>query len=141
EFDDNVGARAGSLVDPLLHRLAFDDVAEFHHPIDFGDDGRGVGIPFRNQLAGLDVLAFGFAQLGAIDERVAFALALADVEVFALDLGGDNHFAMPRHHDQRSVASRHGVDAMQPHDAFGAGFQSGLLRAPAGGAADMERAH
>src|SRR5208283_5756401 len=57
------------------------------------------------------------------------------------DLGGDDDFAVTRHHDQIAVAAFDGVDAMQAHHAFVAHFERGLLGAPAGGAADMEGTH
>src|SRR5208283_5383133 len=57
------------------------------------------------------------------------------------DLGGDDDFAVTRHHDQVAVAAFHGVDAMQAHHAFVAHFERGLLGAPAGGTADMEGTH
>src|SRR5277367_2826260 len=141
ELDDNVGSSAGPFVDPLLHRLAFDDLAVLNRAADFGDDRRRVRIPFGDQLARLDLVAFGLAQLGAIHERVTLAFALAHAAAFVGDLRGDNYFAMPRHHDQVAVAALDGVDAMQAHHAFVANFQRGLLGAPAGGAADVEGTH
>src|SRR5271168_1545358 len=141
ELDDNVGARAGTFVDPLLHRLAFDDIAVLNRAADFGDDRRRVRIPFGDQLARFDLVALGLAQLGAVHERVTLAFALAHAAAFVGDLRGDNNFAMPRHHDQVAVAALDGVDAMQAHHAFVANFQRGLLGAPAGGAADVEGTH
>src|SRR5262249_4534714 len=40
-----------------------------------------------------------------------------------------------------AVAARHGLDVMQTDYTFVARLQRGLLGSPAGGAADMERAH
>src|SRR5208282_2413246 len=141
ELDDDVGSRAGTFVDPFLHRLAFDNVAELHGAIDFGDDRRGVRIPFRDQLSRLHVVAFGLAQLGAVDERVALAFTLADMAVLALNLRGDDDLAVPGHHDQVAVAAGYRVHIVQPDDAFSAWLQRGLLGAPAGGAADVESTH
>src|SRR5271163_3045023 len=109
EFDDNVGARAGSFIDPLLHRLAFDDIAVLNRAADFGDDRRRVRIPFRDKLARLDLVAFGLAQLGAVHQWITLAFTLAHAAAFVGDLRGDNDFAMPRHHDQVAVAALDGV--------------------------------
>src|SRR5215472_1423050 len=141
ELDDNIGARAGSLVDPLLHGLALEDVAELHGAIDFGDDRRGIRIPLCDELRGLDVVAFALAQLGAVHQRITFAFALANVTIFALDLRGDDHFAVAGHHDQRAIAARNRVHVVQADHAFVARLQGSLLGAPARGATDVEGAH
>src|SRR5208282_6823970 len=141
ELDDDVGARAGALVDPLLHRLAFEDVAVFYLSADFGDDRRGVGVPFRNQLARLDGFAVGLAQLGAVDQRIVLALALTADTVLSDHRLDDYRLAMARHHDQQAVLAADGVDVVQAEHAIVARLQRGLLGAPTGSAADMEGAH
>src|SRR5262249_30735140 len=80
-------------------------------------------------------------QLGAVHQRIPLAFALANVPVFALDLRGDDDFAVSGHHDQRAIAAGHGVHVVQADHAFVASLQRGLLGTPAGGTADVEGAH
>src|SRR5207244_11073034 len=56
---------------------ALQDIAVLHGPTDLGDNGGRVRIPFGDQGAGLDLVALAFQQLGAIDQRIALAFALA----------------------------------------------------------------
>src|SRR5262249_58354746 len=56
-------------------------------------------------------------------------------------LSQDRDFAVTRHHDQVALAARHGLDVVQAYDTFVARLERGLFGAPAGGTADMERAH
>src|SRR5882672_6141973 len=141
ELDDDVGARAGSFVDPLLHGLAFDNIAVLNGAADLGDDRSRVRIPFRDKLARLDLVAFGLFELGAVDQRIALTLALADAAAFVGDLRCDHDFAVTSHYDEVAVAALHGVDRMEADHAFVADFERGLLGAPAGGTADMEGTH
>ena len=130
-----------TLVDPFLHRLAFEDVAVLNLAADFGDDRRGVRIPFRDQLAALDLVAVALAQFRAVNQRIALAFALAHHAGIRGDLLGDGDFAVPRHDDQTAVARFHGVTPCRRSTPSLRDFQGGLLGAPAGGTADMEGAH
>src|SRR5579885_450513 len=144
-FDNHVVAGARAVVELLLHRAAFEDIAVLHRARDLGQDGRGVGIPFGDQLTGLDRVTVALAPARAVHQRIAFALALAARS--ALVGHADRDFAMPRHHDQAFAARRvivanlDGLDVMQPQHAVVARFERGLLGAPTRRAADMERAH
>src|SRR4029077_11247390 len=111
ELDDNVGACAGAFIDPLLHGLAFDDIAVLNRAADFGDDRRRERIPFRDKLARRYLVALGFAQLGAVDQRIALAFALAHAAAFIGDLRRDYDLAVPRHHHQVAVAALDRIDA------------------------------
>ena len=87
------------------------------------------------------MLAFAFAQLGAVDQRITLALALAHRFAGFTMLGDrDRDFAMTRHYDH-AVAAVDRVDVVQAQDTFVAHFERGLLGAPARGATDMEGAH
>src|SRR5208283_5132692 len=72
-FHDDVGTRAGALVDALLHGLAFEDIAVLNRAADFGDDRRGVGIPLRDELGALDLVAVALAQFRSVNQWIALA--------------------------------------------------------------------
>src|ERR1019366_2498474 len=119
----------------------FGDIAVLNRAADLGDDRRGVRIPFRDQLAGLDLVALSLAQLGAVHQRIALAFALADVAAFVGDLRRNHDLAVAGHGYQVAVAALARVDAMQAQHPLGADLERGARGAPAGGAADMEGAH
>ena len=53
----------------------FSDVLELHDAGLLRDDREGVGVPFDQRLARLDLLPVGHPQMSAVDNRVAFAVA------------------------------------------------------------------
>ena len=109
--DDDLGREAGALVDLLLHRDAFDDVAELHDAADLGEDRDGVRVPLGDHLAGLHLVAVLLLELGAVDDRVALALALA-VRLRVVD---DRDLAVAVHDDQVAVLALDGgqVDELE----------------------------
>ena len=52
---DHALGDAGRLVHRLRHGLAFDEILEADDALDLGEDRTGVGIPFRDALAALDL--------------------------------------------------------------------------------------
>ena len=80
-------ARAGDLVELLLHRDAFDDVAELHHAGDLGEDRHRERIPLGEQLAALDRVAFDLAAWRRRPADSARARARARRSVARRDLG------------------------------------------------------
>jgi hypothetical protein len=81
-IDNDLGRQAGALVDPLFHRDGFDDVAELDHAGDFREDRDRVRIPFASSSPGFHLRSVFLLELGAVDDRVAFAFALAPLLAF-----------------------------------------------------------
>src|SRR5207237_265246 len=73
--DEDQARQAGHFVDFLVHRDAFEDVLEPDLSRLLGEDGEGVGIPFDQHLALIDVLPFLHLQPRAVDDWVALAIA------------------------------------------------------------------
>ena len=81
----------------LLHRDAFDDVAELHDAADLGEDRHRERIPLGEELCRPSTFSpSSTEELGAVDEAVALALAAGVVD--------DDELAVAVHHDQRAVA-------------------------------------
>ena len=130
--DDHAVGDAGGFVGFLADRHALDQVLEPHLAADFGDDRGGVGVPFGDALAALDLLAVLDAQARAVGRLVGFA-------VLAIDL--DGRAAVLRLMTIRSPSAVvHRVAAGDLDDAVVAGFEERLL-GHLGGAADVEGPH
>ena len=67
--------RPGDFIELFLHRDAFDDVAIGHLAADFRENGQRVRIPFDELLRQLDAVSVLDLDLGAVDDRILFALA------------------------------------------------------------------
>ena len=80
--DDHAVGDAGGFVGFLADRDALDQVLEADLAADLGDDRGGVGVPFGEALAALDLLAVLDAQARAVGRLVGFA-------VLAIDLDGE----------------------------------------------------
>src|SRR4030095_11668683 len=135
--DDDAGRQTGAIVDLLFHGDGLEHVAELRRAADLGEHRDRVGIPFGDQIAGLDRLAVAHLELGAVDDRGAFALALA-ARFGDLD---DRDFAVAVHHHQVAALVGHGIEVDELEDTVVACLERGLLGAPARRAADVERAH
>src|SRR5204863_856013 len=98
---------------------------------DLGDDRRGVGVPFGETLAALDLFAVLDAQARAIGGLVGLAL-------LAVDQHGQGEVAA--HADQVAFGVHDGVAAADLDHAVVAAFEERLL-GHLGGAADVEGPH
>jgi len=81
----------GGIVGFVAHGDTRDEIDEFRHPRLFGNDRQGVGVPFEQLGAALDLVAVFDKDLGAVDHLVARAL-------FALIVQNRNLHVAP-HHD------------------------------------------
>src|SRR4029079_3713506 len=102
------------------------------------ENRNGVGIPFRQELAGLDFAAVFFLELCAIDDWVALTLPLAPLLTFRVV--DDGYLAVAVHHDKITVLVRDGAHVDELDRAFIARLQGGLLRVQAFGCTSIERA-
>src|SRR6185436_8303254 len=123
----------GVLVHLLVYGLAVDDVAEADLSALFGEDRERVGVPLHEELSLLDVLAVLDLELGAVDDRVALALAALLVL--------DDERARAVHDHQVALLVLDRVDVVELHAPGVLRLQGGLLAVVAGGSADVERAH
>ena len=57
-IDDHTLGNTGRLVDGFRHGRAFDEIFEADLAVDLGQDRPRIGIPFRDTLAALDLVAF-----------------------------------------------------------------------------------
>ena len=130
---DDLGGESGHFVQLLLHGDPFDDVPEFHPPRNLGQDGNGVGIPFRDQLAALHGLPVFHLDLGPVDDGVAFPLAAVFI--------GNGQFAVPVHDHQIAALAPNRAQVEEFDAPVVPRLEGGLLGAAAGGAADVEGPH
>src|SRR5437867_1387242 len=136
--DDHLGREARALVELLLHGDALEDVAELHHARRFGEDRDGVRVPLGDHLSALHLLAVALLELGPVHQRIALTLALA-VRLGVVD---DRDLAVAlAHHDQVAVLALDRRQLDELDEALVARLERGLLGAPAGRAADVERPH
>src|SRR5262249_26937795 len=90
--DDDALGDAGRLVKRFRHRLAFGQVLERGRAFALGEDRAGVGLPLRDALAALDVIALLDLHAGAVLDAVDGALGAVLIH--------DNHRHVARHADE-----------------------------------------
>ena len=129
----HVTRQAGDFVHLLVQRDAFLQVLEMHRAADFGEDGEGVGIPLEQDLALLDRIAVVDLELGAVNHRVAFALAALLVD------HGNRSLAVHDHQIARLRLDRLHADEL--HEAVVFGVLRRLLGDSRRRAADVEGTH
>ena len=130
--DDEALGDAGRFVDLLGHRRALDQILEADRARHFGHDRTGVGIPFGDALAALDLVAVVDLQAGAVLHAMNRALGAVAIE--------DHHRHVARHdHHVAFRVARHRPVA-DFHLAVETRLDEGLIR-QLRRAADMERAH
>ncbi len=153
---DHALGEARGFVGLLGHRRPVDQILVGHFAIDFGQHRTGVGIPFGDTLAALDLVAIIDAQLGPVRHAVRGAvLALVvhdrdrDVATHgdksaARDLGhvavADDDLAFRAGLEERAVDHlRRTTDVERTHGELGARFADRLRRDNADGFADIDR--
>ena len=82
--DDDALGEARGLVGGFRDRSTVDQILEHHLAFDFGQDRTGVGIPFGDTLAALDLVAFLDPQLGAVGRRLWVARSLPSASRMAM---------------------------------------------------------
>ena len=78
--DDDALGEARRLVGGFRDRGAVDQILERHLAVDFGQDRTGVGIPFGDTLAALDLVAVIDPQLGAVGHAVRGPVLAVGIE-------------------------------------------------------------
>src|SRR6476619_2466472 len=129
---DHALGNAGRFVERLRHRLAFHQIFEPDRAIDFGEDRPGIGIPFRDALPALDLVALVDQDPCTILDAVHGALRPVRIE------HGDDHVA--NHGDRLAVRVLHHVLVLDLDRSIEVRLDERLLR-NLRSAADMERAH
>ena len=132
-LDDHLRREAGELVHLLPHRDALDDVAELHAARYVREDRVGEGIPLDQHRARLHLLAVVHPDVGAVDDRIALALATARVE--------DADLGVAVHHDVAALAVLNRAQVGEAHLALGVGLDVRLLDAAGRRTADVEGPH
>ena len=110
-----------------------DDVAVLHDAADLGEDRHRERIPLGQQRLGGDLLAVLDQQLGAVDQRVALALAARVV--------GDDELAVAVHDHEVALLRRRSGTFSKLDRALVAGLERRLLGADLADAADVEGTH
>ena len=123
----------GDFVHLLLHGDAFDQVLEVHCAADFGQDRERVGIPFEQDLVGLDGRAVLEQDARAVNHLVALLLAALFIH------HGD--YAVAVHGDQLAGLVATVAMLMELGESVGFRVLRGLLAERGGRAADVERTH
>ena len=156
---DHALGDAGRLVDRFRHRLALDQVLEGDGAFDLGEDRPGVGIPFGDALAALDVVAVLDAQPRAVLDAVDSPLGAVGIDhgdhdaaahgdpvaVGVLDdgvlaLGLDHDLAVEVRLDERLLGDlRRAADVERAHGELGARLADRLRRDHADRLAHVDR--
>src|SRR5262245_28568581 len=123
---------AGRLVERLRHRLALDQVLEGDGALDLGEDRTGVGIPLRDALAALDLVALVDQDAGTVLDTVHRALGPVGID--------HRHDHVADHRHRLAVGVLHHVLVLDLDGAVEVRLDERLLR-DLGSAADVERAH
>ena len=89
--DDHALGDAGRLVDRLRHRRAFDEILEADDAVDLGQDRPGVGIPFGDALAALDLVALVDLQARAVLDAMHGALGAVGAHDHDRDIARHDH--------------------------------------------------
>src|SRR6202035_871805 len=126
-------SQAGNLVDLLLNRDAGLQILELDRATDFGKDREGERIPFGEDLADVDRLAFVNTQARAVNDVVALLFAVLFVH--------DGNQARPVHGDEGVVAAMNGLEVEEANETVAASFNFRLLGHAGRRPADVERAH
>src|ERR1022692_1006140 len=129
----NVPRQSGNLVHFFVQRDAFLQVLELRRAANFGKDGESVRIPLHHHLALLHLIPVVDFELGAVNHRVAFALAIFLVH--------DRNRTLAVHHHQISGLGLHGLQCNESHGTVVLGIEARLLGHSRSRAADVERTH
>ena len=100
---------------------------------DFGQDRERVRIPFEQDLVRLDGRAVFDVDLRAVNNRIAFALALLLID--------DDQDAVAVHGDQFALVVANRVDVVEANETVALGVLRGLLADSRRRATDVERTH
>src|SRR5262245_45954741 len=103
-IDDHALGDAGRLVERFRHRLAIHQVLEAGRALDHGEDRTGVGIPLRDALAALDLVALGDPQPRAVRNAVHGPLGSVRID------HGDHNIAS--HGDPLAIGILHDILAL-----------------------------
>src|SRR6266700_238405 len=130
--DDDALGDTGGFIERFRDRLAFDQVLEPDRALDFGENGTGVRIPFRDALAALEHVAFVDVHARAVLNAVGRTLGAVGV--------GDRNDHVADHRDQMTFAVLGDGLVLDRHLAVEVRFDERLL-VDLRRAADVERAH
>ena len=131
--DHHLGCDAGRLVELLDHRQTFDEVHVVNDSLLLGDDRQGIGIPFRDSVAALDLRLVLAHQLGPVRKAVPGSFTSFGVE--------HQRFGIPVHDHRHAGAVAHRRAIPQGKRTVGHRLDLRLLGAALDGAADVEGAH
>src|SRR3989441_7848561 len=132
-LDDDLARQARDLVELLPHGHTLDDVLVLDPSRELGEDRVGERIPLDQHGPRLDLLVCLHLDLGAVDDRVALALAAAVV--------GHADLAVAVRRDQVAVGVHDGAQVVVLHDPRALGLVLRGLHDPARGAPDVEGPH
>src|SRR6516164_6622321 len=131
-IDNDALGDAGRFIESLRHRLAFDQILKPRRALDLGEDGPGVGVPFSDALAAIDLIAVFDQQTRAVLDAVHRALRPVRIEY------GNHHVAC--HGDGLAIVVLDQILVRELDRAVEVGFDNRMFR-DLRRAADVEGAH
>ena len=125
--------QTGNFIDLLFNGEAWTKIVELHRAGSFGKDGESERIPFGKDLAMVYGFAIDNAEASAVDDVVAFFLALLFIE--------DDDETGTIHSDASTAATFDMAQVNESDDAIVLGFESGTLADAGRRTTDVESTH